>query len=260
MVARLLRQTFRSPIPALVAGVRFWRQHGAGIRRARALCQFADGMSLRRVRAWEERSTRLYRHVARSLENHGGQKVAAQDWTLAAHRGLRAAQAPYHAFALALVRVAVIAAAALALVLLAGCLVSPSFRTRIFPRDLAEGQPWMTTSSEQGMPTSGLGPSSEGNMFFHTASSLRPWVEIDLGAMHVIRKVRVENRADCCKERALPLNVEILEGDTWRLIAQRRTPFTVWSYDVGSVRARKIRLLRPGTNFFHLKRISVFGQ
>ena len=97
-------------------------------------------------------------------------------------------------------------------------------------------------------------------MFFHTQSSNNPNVEIDLGDEHVIRGVLVENRADCCQERALPLNVEVWKDGAWQLIAQRRTAFTTWAYDVEPVRARRIRFLRPSVSFFHLKRISVFGQ
>jgi hypothetical protein len=70
----------------------------------------------------------------------------------------------------------------------------------------------------------------------------------------------VENRADCCKERALPLNFEVYRNGGWQLVAQRRAPFSTWSYDLKPVRASRVRVLRPGQNFLHLKRISVYGR
>jgi hypothetical protein len=70
----------------------------------------------------------------------------------------------------------------------------------------------------------------------------------------------VDNRTDCCQERALPLNFEIFDGKGWRLVAQRRAAFSVWKVDVAPVRARRVRFRRPGTGYFHLKRVSVYGQ
>jgi hypothetical protein len=146
----------------------------------------------------------------------------------------------------------------LAIAVAASC--SSTVRARLFPRDLAAGRPWTASNADLGLPGSGVGPASEGPLFFHTSVLHDPWVEIDLGDEHVIRSVRVANRTDCCAERALPLNVEIFDGKGWRLVAQRRTAFSVWTDDIGPVRARRIRLLRPGTAYFHLKSIQVFGQ
>jgi hypothetical protein len=146
------------------------------------------------------------------------------------------------------------------LVVLTGSAPSPGFRARLFPRDLAAGRPWDAGTGDLGLPASGVGPASDGPLFFHTREVQNPALEIDLGGEHVTRSVLVENRADCCQERALPLNVEIWTGNAWRLIAQRHAAFKVWKYDVGPVRASKIRFRHPGFNYLHLKRISVYGQ
>ena len=261
MLTHHLRQALRSPLPALAGGFRFWWQQGARIRRARALCQCGDGLRLRRPPGWERRSLRLYRQSVHLLADLAGTSEGiAEDPALAARRALRRATVPYRACLAGLVRWAVLLATATLLLLLAGSALSAGFRARLFPRDLAAGRPWDAGTGDLGLPANGVGPQSDGPLFFHTRLVQNPALAIDLGGEHVIRSVLVENRADCCQERALPLNVEIWNGSAWQLIAQRRAAFNVWKYDVGPVRASKIRFRHPGTDYFHLKRVSVYGQ
>jgi hypothetical protein len=261
MLTQFFRRVLRSPLPPLAAaGRHFWR-HGPRIRRARLLCQCADGLRLRRVSGWEPRSARLFRKSWRTLgELAGPEESPADDAGRTAHRALRRATAPYWAALFAALRSAGLLLALALVALAATATFSASARARLFPRDLAAGRPWTVSNPDFNMPGSGSGPESKGALLFHTAQVKDPWVEIDLGDEHIIRRVRIENRTDCCQERALPLNVEILEGSTWRRIFQRRTAFSVWCEDVGPVRARRIRFFRPGTDYFHLKRIQVFGQ
>jgi len=260
MLTPLLRQAIRSPLPALTGGFSLWWRHGARIRWTRTLSQAADGLRLRRVRDWDQRSVRLYRKSVRSLGELAGPIEQGTDPALAARLALRSATRPYRAFLAGLGRLAAMLAVATLLVLSTASALSGSFRARLFPRDLAAGRPWVASSADPSRPLSGVGPSSEEPLFFHTKDSHNPWLEIDLGGEHVIRAVLVENRADCCQERALPLNVEIWDGSNWQLIAQRRAAFSVWKYDVGPVRSKRIRFLHPGNGFLHLKRISVYGQ
>jgi hypothetical protein len=252
-------------LPAVARAFSFWRAHGPRIRRARMLCQCADGLRLRRVPSWEARSNRLYRRTARNLRGLAtGAAVGAGDPSAdpaaAAHRALADAQGPYWSGAAGLVTLAAALAAGALLVLLIGSAVSPALRGRLFPRDLARGRPWTASSAEPGYDTHGVGPSSRGPLFFHTTNSDHPWLEIDLGDEHLIRSVLIKNRADCCAERSMPLNVEVFDGARWNLIAQRRSPFSVWEYDVPPVRARRVRVRLAGTGYLHLRRISIYGQ
>jgi hypothetical protein len=258
---KTLRQAILSPLPTVFDGLRFWRQHRLRIRRARVLCEFADGLRLRRVPAWELRSRRVYRRAASGLRELAPCESAAEaDWAEIAHRALVRAQEPIRALVAGLAVIASALAVVAAVVLTLACAVSPNLRSRLFPADLAAGKAWIASSAAFGFPASGLGPSSDGPLFFHTAVVNDPFVEIDLGAEHVIRSIEIENRADCCKERALPLHVKVLTGDTWQLVAERRAWFSIWNYDITPVRAQKLRFERPGTDLFHLKRISVYGQ
>ena len=261
MWTKLLRQALLSPASTAIAGYGFWRQNHRRIRHARVLCQSADGLRLRRARNWEIRSDRLYRRAARGLQGLAEFEAdAAEDWARTASRTLTHAEQPILALAASLIVFAGALAVTASIFVLVGCALSTNLRSRLFPHDLAAGKPWAVSSTESGHPDRGIAPSSESNLFFHTAFVDSPYVEIDLGAEHIIRSLLVENRTDCCKERALPLDVKILEGDTWRLVAERRSPFSTWRYDIDPVRARKIRFQRPGSDYFHLKRISVYGQ
>jgi hypothetical protein len=250
-------------LPAVTGAFRFWREHGARVRRARVLCQCADGLRLRRAPSWERRSDRLYRRVAGNLRGLAAGAAAADasaDPAAAAHRALAAARGPDRSGAVGLATVAAALAAGALLVLLVGSAVSPALRARLFPRDLARGRPWTASSADPGYETSGVGPSSRGPLFFHTTSSDHPWLEIDLGDEHLIRSVLIKNRADCCGERSMPLNVEVFDGTRWNLIAQRHAPFSVWEHDVTPVRARRVRVRLAGAGFLHLKRVSIYGQ
>ena len=256
-----LRQAIQSPLPTVIDGLRFWRNHRSSIRRARVLCQCADGLRLRRVPAWQIRSGRIYRRAAGGLRELAPFENATEaEWAEIAHRTLAHVQEPIRALAAGLVVIVSALAVVAAIVLTVGCAISPNLRGRLFPSDLAAGKPWISSSTSLGFPASGVGPSSESPFFFHSAVVNDPYVEIDLGAEHTIRSLEVENRVDCCKERALPLDVKVLKDGTWQLVAERRAWFSTWNYDITPVRAQKIRFVRPGSDLFHLKRISVYGQ
>ncbi|MBN2574817.1 MAG: hypothetical protein JXP73_09650 [Deltaproteobacteria bacterium] len=256
----MLSQYFRSPLPLLAGGFRFWRQRGSHVRRAGVLCQYADGLRLHRAARWEERAPRIYRRSIRTLGELALPPAEVTDPGVAAHQALRRAREPYRALLSALAGWAVLLTTTALLVSTVAIALSPRLRAKLFPRDLAVGRPWVASGHDLGLPASGTGPSSDGPAFFHTTVMQDPSVEIDLGDEHLVRAVRVDNRADCCQERALPLNVEAWDGSAWRLIAQRRSAFTVWRHDVAPVRARRIRFRRLGTGYFHLKRVSIYGE
>jgi hypothetical protein len=261
MLYKILRQALLAPTSTVLGGLRFWYQHRTRLRRARLLCQCADGLRVRRLHNWDVRTRRLYRRVASELrELVPFQDNPGADWSEIAHSTVKRAQEPIRALAAGLAVFASALAVATVLVLLVGCALSPHWKGRLFPRDLAAGKPWVTNSTAYGLPASGFGPSSSEPLFFHTGIINNPHVDIDLGAEHTIRSIEVENRPDCCQERALPLDVKVLVGETWQLVAERRAYFSTWSYDITPVRAQKIRFERPGSSVFHLKRISVYGQ
>lgn len=242
------------------------------MRRARALCFTADALDVRRPRDWQRRAERLYRRAARDLGRVIGpaaESSAAQastqaselSWARRAHHLLSAAERPYRRMVLVLLAMAGALGLAVAALLLLGCLISPGLRTRLFPPDLCARRPWVASSFMPPNPLSGVGPSTtRQDLFFHTQPSDHPWIEIDLGAPRTIRSLLIENRRDCCQDRAMPINLEVLDGASgqWRFVAQRRSGFTVWTHKFPPVRAQRVRVRLAGTGVLHLRRISLY--
>ena len=86
-----------------------------------------------------------------------------------------------------------------------------------------------------------------------------PWIEFDLGALQRVSMVRVENRQDCCGERAVPLAVEVSRDHRrWQSVARRDAVFSTWDAAFDSVETRWIRLrvLKPST--LHLHSVGIY--
>ena len=255
-------------LDAVAGGWRFFRAHGVRLRRARALCLAADLLEVRRPRDWQPRRARLYQRATRELGRVAPAAVVsppapAPDFEAAprARQQLRSAEAPYRRAALALAGLAAALLLGVALVLSLASLVSPRLRARLFPHDLAARASWVASSAVPPNPIRGVGASSpEHGLFFHSVVSDHPWVEIDLGARRVIRSLLIENRRDCCQERALPLNFEVFDEarGQWRVVAQRRSAFDVWTRTFAPVRARRVRVQLAGAGILHLQRISIY--
>jgi hypothetical protein len=95
-------------------------------------------------------------------------------------------------------------------------------------------------------------------VFFHTKQHKQPWFLLDLGAETTVGRVEVENRDDCCRERAVPLVVEVSDDkQKFREIARRTTPFYTWDATFEPLQTRYVRLRVDGRAFFHLSRVSV---
>ncbi|HEY1533876.1 MAG TPA: discoidin domain-containing protein [Polyangiaceae bacterium] len=96
------------------------------------------------------------------------------------------------------------------------------------------------------------------SFFFHTTAEANPWVEFDLGATRSISSVRVENRKDCCSERAVPLTVEVSTNHKdWKTVARQAEDFTTWKVSFGSVDARWVRLQAHRQTYLHLAEVRI---
>ncbi len=265
-VGSLARARLARALGAVAVGWRFHRAHGVRYRRARALCLTADLLDVRRPRDWQGRAERLHRRAARELdaiaEPGAPQPGAPEPFAPDAHRSLAAASRPYRRMTIALGALAAASALAIALLVLLACLLSPALRARLFPRDLAAGRPWVASGAMPPSRRSGTGPSttSKADFFFQTYPSDHPWIAVDLGTPRTIRSLLVENRRDCCWERALPLDVEVLDldGRKWRRVAQRRSGFHVWTHEIAPVSARHVRFRLAAVGTLHLRRISLY--
>jgi hypothetical protein len=128
-------------------------------------------------------------------------------------------------------------------------------------RDLARGKPWKT-SSQFPQSVGCKSPEQECNespaFFFHTAYQESPSIEFDLGETKTVSSVVVQNRADCCGDRAIPLVVEVSENPgEYREVGRRTKDFETWRGRFASTRARWVRFSVPRGTFLHLQRVKI---
>jgi hypothetical protein len=127
--------------------------------------------------------------------------------------------------------------------------------------DLAAGRAFRTSSSYGGSGCrSPAQTCSEGpDYFFHTAEEDKPWVEIDLGAPVLVSSIRIENRKDCCADRAVPLLIELgTDVNLLKQVARRDEAFKSWSSEFEPVTARYVRVRAARRTMLHLARVRVF--
>ena len=144
----------------------------------------------------------------------------------------------------------------LAFVVLA-CVVGLRMRAA---RDLAVDKPWTVSSSNGGAGCVSPAQQCEQSpsFFFHTTEEANPWVEFDLGATQSISGVKVENRRDCCTDRAIPLTVDVSTDHTsWKTVARRAEDFTTWKISFSSVEARWVRLQTKKKTYLHLAEVRI---
>jgi hypothetical protein len=97
------------------------------------------------------------------------------------------------------------------------------------------------------------------NIGFHTDSAPGQFVVIDLGAVKKFDKVVVYNRADCCKERAVPVRLEVSDdGVSYKKLEDRTEVFDVWTAKMLRARGRYVRLRLLQVNPFHLSEVQVY--
>ena len=86
-----------------------------------------------------------------------------------------------------------------------------------------------------------------------------PWIEFDLDGVFKISQVVIENRDDCCAERAVPMAIEVSLGNgAWQQVAQRSKPFSEWRANFPGVQASRVRLHLQQRGTLHLKRVSIY--
>lgn len=125
-------------------------------------------------------------------------------------------------------------------------------------RDLAPHATWSVSSFWQGCSSPAQQCPQSPNFFFHTNEEMDPSITFDLGREQQVSALSIENRADCCGERAVPLVVEVSsDGKSFKEVARRKARFTIWHPHLHSVRARFIKLHVPKRTNFHLARVRI---
>jgi hypothetical protein len=127
-------------------------------------------------------------------------------------------------------------------------------------RDLAANRPWRASSAAPDCDlafNTCLGQPVD--IFFHTMEEESPWVEIDLGKIRSFSRVVIRNRQDCCKDRAVPLAIEVSnDASSFAEAARRQDPFLEWDAKFGQVRARYVRARALRRTILHFDSMSVY--
>ena len=106
-----------------------------------------------------------------------------------------------------------------------------------------------------------------GKWGFHTGLTESPWWQVDLGERRAIARVVIWNRCDGASERASRLMLRVSEdGEAWQRVYAHDgatfygqsdgKPLTV---ALSGEEARFVRIQLPGTSFFHLDEVEIFG-
>jgi hypothetical protein len=124
--------------------------------------------------------------------------------------------------------------------------------------DLARSASWQTSSS--GPECSCKSPAQScaecPNFFFCTAEQRHASIVFDLHRVQSISTIEVENRRDCCSERALPLVVQVSSDQKdWKTVATRKRDFDTWRETFPTEQARWVKLYVGKRNFLHLARV-----
>ncbi len=125
-------------------------------------------------------------------------------------------------------------------------------------------EPWkaykfVTSSAYDGYPQKGaLGDTSPLDLLFHTKEELRPWIEVDLAKSRRIHQVVLKNRLDCCKDRGVPLVVEVAGADReYVTVAERDKSFDRWVANFDATEARYVRVRSLDKNILHFRAIEI---
>ena len=127
--------------------------------------------------------------------------------------------------------------------------------------ELANSKPWRASSAlgTEGCTSPAQQCAESPNHFFHTLEEASPWVEFDLRAVQKVSKVRVDNRVDCCSERADPLVIEVsTDQKHWKRVARHEGVFTSWTAEFSPVQARYLRVRLLKQNYLHLSGVRIY--
>ena len=239
------------------SGLPAWFKAKARERRARVLFACGQAIAARGEPSGAKRSARLYQRALALLvaPTGGAGAVRALD-RISARDQLRAELRRRGALGWLRARPRaskVIVSAGVLLLVVSAAL-------RWLEPDLAEGKRWEASSAWGSFPRAGvMAGEAPIDGRFHTNDEQDPWVRIDLGEAQRVHAVRIENRTNCCKERAIPLAIELsLDGESWKVVGYRRMLFDTITEHFAAQRARYVRLRVDKRSLLHLRRISVY--
>jgi hypothetical protein len=95
----------------------------------------------------------------------------------------------------------------------------------------------------------------------HTNSQSKAWWKVNLGSSHVVNKVTLWNRTDCCSNRLTNFHVDLLDANNI-VIKTQNYPGTAGvktEFNISASGVYAVRVQLNGTNFLSLAEVQVFG-
>jgi hypothetical protein len=134
------------------------------------------------------------------------------------------------------------------------------------PKNIALGKRVLASSThpKSTAQDGGLTDGNNGDAYgVHTNFEENPWVRVDLGEVHRLKKIKIHNRTDCCFDEGLPLTLEISEdGVGFTELDRKTTSFSQWSpwvFAPEGKRARYIQVRGAKGKFVALSELEAYG-
>lgn len=126
---------------------------------------------------------------------------------------------------------------------------------RAQPPNQLSGAAWRVNTAYPGYELSGtLDDSPSSPMFFCTNREVEASILLELPKAVTAGQLVVENRADCCGERAVPLLAEVsLDGNDFREVARIEHPFKMWRVNFPAAQVRFLRLRATKNTWLHFR-------
>jgi hypothetical protein len=128
------------------------------------------------------------------------------------------------------------------------------------PPELLAGKAWRASSSYKNYnPRTRVVDGNSTEIFFHTGEEINPWVEFDLARPEKVKSFAIQNRSDCCSERAVPLVIEVSQDrERWKEVARKNEDFSLWTGKIGPQDARFVRVRALRKTWLHLENVRVW--
>jgi hypothetical protein len=105
---------------------------------------------------------------------------------------------------------------------------------------------------------------TSGSYGVHTNREDAPWVQVDLGEVYRINKVKIYNRGDGWFDDGLPMTLQFSENGTdFAEVDKRTTNFgqlIPWTFDAQKKTARFLRVTGAKGTYVSLSELEVFGR
>jgi len=142
---------------------------------------------------------------------------------------------------------------------------NPTYRTNLAQGNLATAT--QSTTCYRGIAGRAIDGDTNGNWYHdsvqHTCVEANPWLKVDLGphVQHIINRIKVYNRNDCCMERLIDSEVQIMNEEGIVIDSQPipSVVSSVYTLDFDNVAGRYVRVYKKVHGDIQIAEVEVLG-